>query len=86
MILKQLMSLVEEKWSAGVTTHWTPKEGFFTQPAEKIASGLARNSKDLKQAMSRLNFYVNRAGKNLDTDDKTRLELAKEKLRKKFEN
>lgn len=86
MILKQLMALVEEKWSADVTTHWTPKEGFFTQSAEKIASGLARNSKDLKQAMSRLNFYVNRAGKNLDADDKARLELAKEKLRKKFED
>lgn len=86
MILKQLINLIEEKWSGEVTTHWHPKEGFFTQSAEKIASGLAKNSKDLKQAMSRLNFYINRAGKNLTSEDKARLELAKTKLRKKFED
>ena len=85
MFLKELLMLVEKKWSGEIETHWHPKEGFFTQSAEKIASGLARNSKDLKQAMSRLNFYINRAGKNLTAEDKNRLELAKERLRKKFE-
>jgi hypothetical protein len=72
--------LLEKKWSGKVETEWKPKEGFFKQSAEKIAAGLKRNSKDLKQASSRLNFYKNRAGKNLDVKDKARLELAKEKL------
>ena len=72
--------LLEKKWSAKVETKQEPKEGFFKQSAEKIAAGLKRNSKDLKQAASRLNFFKNRAGKNLDAKDKARLELAKEKL------
>ncbi len=81
--LRQLFeeTLEEKQWSAGVDTEWSPPEGFFTKSAEKIAGGLKAKSKDLKQAMSRLNFYINRAGKNLSADDKTRLENAKEKLR-----
>lgn len=85
VILKELLQLTEKKWSSDVETSWHPKDGFFTQSAEKIAAGLASNSKDLKQAMSRLNFYINRAGKNLTSQDAARLELAKHKLRKKFE-
>lgn len=77
--------LLEKKWSGEVETEWKPKEGFFKQSAEKIAAGLKRNSKDLKQASSRLNFYKNRAGKNLDAKDKARLELAKEKLHTLYE-
>ena len=77
--------LEERKWSGKVETEWSPPEGFFTKSADKIASGLKANSKDLKQAMSRLNFFVNRAGKNLSADDKARLEAAKEKLRKSYE-
>jgi len=69
-----------EKWSKDVDTKWSPKEGFFKQSAEKIASGLKKASKDLKQAMSRLNFYINRSGKNLSKEDKKRLETAKDKL------
>jgi hypothetical protein len=69
------------KWSGKVATKWEPKEGMFKQSAEKIAGYLKRASKDLKQAMSRLNFYINRAGDNLTSKDKARLELAKEKLR-----
>ncbi len=76
----KLKELFESTWSADVTEKWHPPEGFFEKSAEAIASGLKRASKDLKQAMSRLNFYVNRAGKNLSSDDRERLELAKEKL------
>lgn len=79
--------LIEKKmWSKKVETSWKPKEGFFEQSADKIASGLKKASKDLKQAMSRLNFYVNRAGKNLSSKDKSRLENAKDKLKKLFES
>lgn len=79
-LLKELLELNEKKWSGKVETSWHPEEGFFTQSAAKIASELKANSKDLKQAMSRLNFYINRAGKNLSADDAERLEAAKEKL------
>jgi len=73
--------LEQELWVAKIETKWHPPEGFFEQSAQKIAEGLKRASKDLKQAMSRLNFYINRAGENLSAEDKNRLELAKEKLR-----
>ena len=86
-VIKYLDDLLNEKmWSGSVETKWEPKEGFFEQSAEKIASGLKRNSKDLKQAMSRLNFYINRGGKNLSKEDKARLENAKEKLHTLYES
>ena len=86
-IVQNLQTLLNEKkmWSAKVETEWHPKEGFFSQSAEKIASGLKRASNDLKQAMSRLNFYKNRAGKNLSAEDKARLDAAKEKLHSLYE-
>jgi len=74
--------LVEKKWSADVKTKWEPPAGFFKQSASKIASGLLSASSDKKQAMSRLNFYINRAGKNLSADDKSRLEKAKDAISK----
>lgn len=80
----KLKEIFEEKWSGNVHTEWHPPEGFFEQPPEKIASGLRANSKNLKQAMSRLNFYINRAGSNLSTDDQARLEKAKMKLKGMF--
>jgi len=67
----------EAKWSADVKTKWHPREGFFKQPADKIASGLKKASKSVKQAMNRLNFYINRAGDNLDPERKAALEKAK---------
>ena len=85
MILKELLELYEKKWSSEVSTKWKPHEGFFTQSATKIASELKANSKDLKQAMSRLNFYINRAGKNLSADDYDRLQRAKDKLSKLYD-
>lgn len=85
MILKELLELHEKKWSAKVKEKWHPAEGFFTRPSDKIASGLKAASKDLKQAMSRLNFYINRAGVNLSDADRARLEAAKDKLRKLYQ-
>lgn len=75
----------DEKWSGDVKTKWHPKEGFFDRSASEIASGLKSASDDLKQAMSRLNFYINRAGDNLSSEDKSRLELAKNKLSALYE-
>jgi hypothetical protein len=70
-----------KKWSGKVKTKWEPPEDLFTSSATKIAQTLKRNSDDLKQAMSRLTFYINRAGTNLSKEDKARLELAKDKLK-----
>lgn len=72
-----------EKWSGDVKTKWHPPEGFFERPAQSIADGLMRASKDYAQALSRLNFYINRGGSNLSSEDKSRLNHAKSLLEKK---
>lgn len=79
----RLIVLMERRkfWSAKVKTKWSPKKGFFKQSANKIASGLKAASKNLKQSMSRLNFYINRMGKKLKPAEKSKLETAKKKLR-----
>jgi hypothetical protein len=56
--------LGEEKWSSDVKPKWSPPEGLFTKSAGEIASTLKSASDDLKQAVSRANFYYNRAGDN----------------------
>ena len=77
-LAEQVLLLCNEaNWSADVDTKWTPPEGFFDQSADKIASGLKSASDSDDQAMSRLNFYINRAGDNLSADDKARLDQAK---------
>ena len=72
-------------WSEDVKTQWHPEEGFFEQSPEKIAKGLLEASDRYAQAMDRLDFYINRAGSNLTSADKSRLEKAKEIL-KSFHN
>lgn len=86
MLIKELLKLKEdtlneELWSGKVREKWHPPEGFFKKSAKSIATGLKGASRNLKQAMSRLNFYINRAGTNLSGDDRDRLEKAKELLR-----
>lgn len=78
--------MAEEKnlWSGDVKTHWHPPEGFFEQSSEKIADGLKSASDGLAQAMDRLDFYINRAGSNLSSDAKSRLEKVKEILHRLY--
>jgi len=56
---------VDEKlWSAKVTKEakWSPPKGLFAKgSASEIATTLKNASSSLKQAMSRLNFFINRA-------------------------
>ncbi|MGC2310073.1 MAG: DUF3175 domain-containing protein [Candidatus Babeliaceae bacterium] len=67
-------------------------QGLFTQSSKEIAKGLkksaltSRNTKGTKfqSAMSMLNFYINRGGKNFSPTTKKRLERAKIELRKVF--
>lgn len=67
-------------------------EGVFTGDPCAIAQGLKKavlasnrtKGTKFQSAMSMLNYYINRAGKNLKPEDKVRLEKAKDELRKIF--
>lgn len=69
-------------WSENVQTHWTPAPGFFEQSAQAIAEGLQANSDSYRQAMDRLDFYINRAGRELK--DPQKFEKAKAVLRELY--
>jgi hypothetical protein len=80
-------------WSGKVTREshaLALEEGVFTwSDPKKIARSLKksaeesfiRKAKPFQSAMSMLNFYLNRAGKNLQPKQKRVLEKAKEELR-----
>ena len=84
------------KWSARVTRDsdaLTLDRGVFTSgSAKQIAASLKRSAERSRRrkagayqsAMSMLNFYINRAGKNLSVADRARLDKAKDELRKLF--
>lgn len=74
-----------EKWSGDVRTKKHPPEGLFKEGSQSdIVDWLKKSHKDLKGAMGALNFYINRAGKNLSAERKKTLEGAKNKLRKAY--
>jgi len=82
-ILIEKYLLNEKKyWSADVETHWTPPEGLFTKSAETIVDALKKAPGGLSKAMARLNFYINRAGRNLTRKRKKELKKAKEMVSK----
>jgi hypothetical protein len=67
-----------------IKAKWHPEEGLFTRKdPEYIANYLIKNSKDLKQAMNRLVFYMNRAGSNLS--NKSVLNRAKKIIHSKID-
>jgi putative cell wall-binding protein len=90
------MSKEKKKWSRNVTetSHALDLEkGVFTwEDPRKIAKSLQksalksqnRKGTPYQSAMSMLNFYINRAGKNLSTEHKAILEQAKQELKKLF--
>ena len=59
-------------------------EGTFSKEPSEIAHDLKQHSTDFAQAMSKLNSYINRQGRNLQGSDKERLYSAKEMLRNVF--
>jgi hypothetical protein len=85
-----------KKWSAKVTNTSDAldleKDVFRSKDPEKIAESLKRSAdkstrrktSPFQSAMSMLNFYENRAGKNLSKEEKEPLEGAKNKLRKLY--
>jgi hypothetical protein len=84
------------RWSADVTNHSDAldlkSEVFKGKDPHRIALSLKRSAERSKRrkgtpyqsAMSMLNFYINRAGKNLPHKQKRVLERAKEELRRAF--
>ena len=85
-----------KKWSAKV---WKESDAldlerdvFKSRSPHKIALSLKHSAEKSKRrkgtpyqsAMSMLNFYINRAGRNLSGSRKQTLERAKEELRKVF--
>jgi hypothetical protein len=84
-----------KKWSAKVTETsdaMTLQKSIFTKSPHAIALSLKRSaekshrrkSSPFRSAMSMLNFYINRAGKNLTTAQRSKLDSAKDELRKVF--
>lgn len=89
-------NLKKNNWSGKVTRESNAldlEQGVFTwRDPNKIAQSLQRSAEistrhkapSFQSAMSMLNFYINRAGKNLDSQQKKILEQAKIELRKKY--
>ena len=87
------MATTKKKWSADVTEHSDAmdleKDVFKSKDPHKIAASLKhsaeasdrRKASPFQSAMSMLNFYENRAGKNLSAARKTKIDKAKEELR-----
>jgi hypothetical protein len=84
------------RWSARVTKHSDAldlkSDVFKGKDPHRIALSLKRSAERSKRrkgtpyqsAMSMLNFYINRAGKNLPQKQKRILERAKSELREAF--
>lgn len=79
-----------KKWSAEVKTVSTfPPEGTFAQDAETVARVMATKKvspKGLGSAIKMVQFFINRAGKNLSARRKRELEKAKRILQQKLQD
>lgn len=86
----------ENLWSKAVTEHdrgdAIPPGVFKSGNPEEIAAALQKAAQDTargsddpyRSAMSMLDFYINRAGRNLSATERAALEKAKTALRKRF--
>jgi tRNA(Arg) A34 adenosine deaminase TadA len=78
---KETLMATAKKWSAKVDTDSThPDGGLFKKSASAIAKALATKKVSPKgpaSGMQMLNFYINRAGKNLSQERHAELEKAK---------
>jgi len=63
---------------------WNDPEKIALSLKRSAESSLRRKAPPFQSAMSMLNFYINRSGKNLPPDRKEILTRAKEELRKAF--
>jgi hypothetical protein len=86
----------KKKWSSDVTEHSDAMDLedhiFESDDPKKIATSLKRSAEHsdrrkaepFQSAMSMLNFYINRAGRNLPKSRRTILDNAKKRLREAF--
>lgn len=86
----------EKLWSQSVTEHdrsdAVPPGVFKSGDPETIAAALQRSAEDpargsedpYRSAMSMLDFYMNRAGRNLSAQEREALEKTKTALRRRF--
>jgi len=87
---------IRRKWSQDVTEHSNAldldREVFKQHDPREIARSLKhsaeashrRKAGPFRSAMSMLTFYINRAGSDLDEEQRKILERAKEELRAEF--
>ena len=85
-----------ERWSNRVTREsnaldlesgvftWSDPRRIARSLSESAEKSARRKAPPFRSAMSMLVFYINRAGKNLDSEQKIILEQAKEELRKLY--
>ncbi|HZU75346.1 MAG TPA: DUF3175 domain-containing protein [Dehalococcoidia bacterium] len=90
------MAEAPRRWSQRVTRESNALDlepGVFTwDDPKRIAESLKRSAEasrrrkaaPFQSAMSMLNFYINRAGKGLDADQRAVLEQAKDELRRLY--
>jgi Protein of unknown function (DUF3175) len=93
---KSAKKATSKKWSQEVTEHSDAmdleKDVFKQRDPKKIAESVKRSAEKSKRrkagpfqsAMSMINFYENRAGKNLSASQKKVLDKSKDELRKLF--
>jgi hypothetical protein len=79
----------KKRWVRTVKTASTfPPEGIFTRKAATIAKALASRKvspKGVGSGIKMIQFFINRAGKDLPSAQKKELEAAKRILRSKLE-
>jgi tRNA(adenine34) deaminase len=77
-----------KRWVRGVKTVSTfPPEGTFTKDAQTIAKVMARKDvspKGIGSGIRMVQYFINRAGKNLPAERKQALEEAKEIMRERM--
>jgi hypothetical protein len=88
--------MTSKKWSQEVTEGsdsldlesdvftWKDPKAIAKSLKESAEASKRRKSSPLRSAMSMLTFYINRAGENLDPQQKRVLEQAKDELRIAF--
>jgi tRNA(adenine34) deaminase len=78
----------KKRWVRGVKTISTfPPEGLFTKDAKTVARGMASKKvspKGINSGIRMIQFFINRAGKNLPATRKDELEEAKRLLRERI--
>jgi tRNA(adenine34) deaminase len=88
--LKGQITHKTRRWSHNVKTVSTyPPEGIFTEDAETIARVMSSKEvspKGIGSGIRMVQFYINRAGRNLSEDRKAELEKAKQIMRNKLKN